>query len=111
VQTTAPDGTNQTAVQAGDPRFGMQVPVTTPDGLTANVTGSRTVTLSNPDDPSSLTNHTDTVVVNERTIRRSYDAATRTTTDTSPAGRRTERGAGSVFDTSGSFCRALRGQR
>ena len=111
MQTTAPDGTNQTAVQAGDPRFGMQVPVTTPDGLTANVTGSRTVTLSNPDDPSSLTNHTDTVVVNERTIRRSYDAATRTTTDTSPAGRRTERGAGSVFDTSGCFCRALRGQR
>jgi YD repeat-containing protein len=94
-QTTAPDGTTQTATEAGDPRFGLQVPVTTnatvttPDGLSANLTGARTVTLSNPNDPSSLTNQTDTVVVNGRTIQRTYDAATRTTTDTSPAGRHT----------------------
>ena len=94
-QTTASDGINQTAIEAGDPRFGMQVPVTTnatittPDGLTATTTGSRTVTLSDPADPSSLTNQTDTIVVNGRTILRTYDAATRTITDTSAAGRQT----------------------
>ncbi|MBI1815179.1 MAG: RHS repeat-associated core domain-containing protein [Deltaproteobacteria bacterium] len=92
-QVTQPDGITQASADAGDPRFGMQSPITksetitTPGGLTANLTSGRTVTLANAADPSSLTNQTDTVVVNGRTITRSYNVATRTITDTTPQGR------------------------
>ena len=47
----------------------------------------RTVTLTDPNDPLSLASQTDTVTVNGRVGTTAYDAATRTFTTTSPAGR------------------------
>jgi RHS repeat-associated protein len=80
----------------------MQAPVdqtttvTTPiDNLTATISGSRTAALGDPADPFSFTTHTETVTINGRTVTRAYDAATRTITDTSPAGRQTT----TVLDT------------
>jgi len=72
--STGPDGTVVTIVQGPDPRFGMQSPivesmeVSTPGGLTQAITMSRTVTLSDPNDPLSLTSQTDTMVVNGKTL-------------------------------------------
>ncbi|MGH3637835.1 MAG: Ig-like domain-containing protein, partial [Mycobacterium sp.] len=69
---TQADGTVQTSTIGPDPRFGLQAPVTTsssvstPDGLTATLTASRTANVSNPTDPLSLTTQTDTLVVNNR---------------------------------------------
>ena len=91
-ERTASDGTIQATAEGPDPRFGMQSPVqqdvdiTTPDGLSANVTSSRQVTEDAATPPSLLT-QTDTVSVNGRPIQRVYDASARTYTDTSPEGR------------------------
>jgi len=82
-----------TATDTGDPRWGMMAPVpksltvATPGGLTLNGTGARTATLSDPANPLSLTAQDDTVVLNGRTYRSHFNAATRTFTNTSPAGR------------------------
>jgi RHS repeat-associated protein len=91
--TTLPDGMQQDVVQGPDPRFGMQTPlpsaltVATPGGKTGSLTSTRTASLSDPSNPLSLTSQTDTVIFNGRTATRTYNAATRTFTDTSPAGR------------------------
>src|SRR5262249_20566643 len=67
---TNPDGTVSTIVLGPDPRFGMAAPLTAnqtialPGGLTATTTWSRAVTLSDPTNPLSLTQQTDTLVVN-----------------------------------------------
>src|SRR5262249_23441534 len=56
-----------------DPRFGLQAPIaasqtfTTPGGLTWSATGSRTATLTSPNNLFSLSTQTDTLVVNGRT--------------------------------------------
>jgi RHS repeat-associated protein len=90
---TQPDGISQTVSVTGDPRFGLQSPiptnlnVTTPGGKTGTLTNTRTATLSDPNNPLSLTSQTDTVNFNGRTAMRTYNATTRTATDTSPAGR------------------------
>lgn len=91
--TTSPSGTVITSVEGPDPRFGMQSPVLnsltirTPAGLTNTVNSVRTVTLTNPDDPFSISNLTDTVVINGRTNRLIYTAANRTVIATSAEGR------------------------
>ena len=78
----------------GDPRFGLQSPipttlnVNTPGGKAGTLTNTRTATLSDPNNPLSLTSQTDTVNFNGRTATRTYNATTRTATDTSPAGRK-----------------------
>jgi RHS repeat-associated protein len=90
---TAADGTATTVVLGPDPRFGMLAPlaasysVTTPGGVTSSTTVSRTATLTDPSNPFSLTQQTDTVLVNGQTYTRVYDAATRTFTMMSPTGR------------------------
>lgn len=96
---TEPADVVTTTQQGADPRFGMQAPIdqtttvttpaTPPDNLTATVTQSRSAALSNPADPFSFTTHTETVTVNGRSVTRSYDATSRTYTDTSPAARQT----------------------
>ena len=91
-RTTLPDGTVSTAIQGPDPRFGMQAPVVTSlttvtGGLTATATANRTAVLSDPTNPLSLQTLTDTATLNGRTSRSVYDAATRTATATSAAGR------------------------
>ena len=92
VRTTAPDGTVNTVVQGPDPRFSMQAPIpksltVATGGLTLTAATERTATLSDPNDPLSLTQQTDRVTVNGRTSTRIFDAATRTTTVNSAAGR------------------------
>jgi RHS repeat-associated protein len=92
-RTTLPDGIIETLVQGPDPRWGMQAPIfknlsrTTPAGLTRNITNERTATLANPNDPLSLQTLTDTLRINGRTFTSRYEAATRTLTSTSAAGR------------------------
>ncbi len=89
----APDGTVTTTVQTGDPRWGMQAPilksltVQTPGGLTSTLSTTRAVTLSNPNDPLSLSTQTDTLVINGRTYTSTYTQATRLLSTTTPANR------------------------
>jgi RHS repeat-associated protein len=90
---TVRNGTVSTSQQGPDPRFGMQVPVltswtlTTPGRLTWNTTDTRTVSLSDPSNQLSLATQTDVVKLNNHTYTRTYDAASRTFTLTTPAGR------------------------
>jgi YD repeat-containing protein len=56
----------------------------TPNGLVSTISTARAVTLSDPANPLSLVNQTDTVTVNGRDYTTVYDAATRTFTTTSP---------------------------
>ncbi|MGH8656615.1 MAG: hypothetical protein ACREYE_32480 [Gammaproteobacteria bacterium] len=91
--TTAPDGTVITILEGPDPRFGILSPVpalvTTklPSGLTATTTTERTATLTDPYDPLSLSRLSDTLTFNGKAYKRAYDAATKTWTGTSAAGR------------------------
>jgi YD repeat-containing protein len=91
--TTAPDGTVTTLVPGPDPRFGMQAPlrksltVRTPAGLQSTLTEARAVTLAG----TSLSTLTDTIALNGRTSTRIFDAALKTITDQTPAGRQTVR--------------------
>ncbi|MGQ0811306.1 MAG: NHL domain-containing protein, partial [Nitrospiraceae bacterium] len=87
---TAPDGTITTPTEGPDPRWGMQAPilksltVQTPLGLTSNLTSTRAVTLSNPNDPLSLATQTDTLVINGRSYTSTYTQATRLLSTTTP---------------------------
>ncbi len=91
--TTQPDGTVFDLLEGPDPRFSMMVPiptnqtVRTPSGLTTTTTTSRTVNLTDPNNPFSLTGLTDTATLNGRTFTSAYNATTKTFTDTSPQGR------------------------
>jgi RHS repeat-associated protein len=90
--TTLADGTLARQTLHPDPRFGMQAPlidrvVTLPNGLSQSITRAQSVTLADPANPLSLTRLTDTVKINGRTATRAFDAATRTWTLTSAAGR------------------------
>jgi len=60
---------------------------TTPSGLRRTVTVSRAATLADPANPLSATRLTETVTVNGRPSVSTYDAAARTVTAQSPAGR------------------------
>lgn len=87
------DGTIVEALLGPDPRFGMQVPlaktrsVTTPSGLESTVSNTRTVVLSDPENPLSVTSLTETFTVNGRNYTRAYNAASRKYTITTPQGR------------------------
>jgi YD repeat-containing protein len=91
---TLPDGMQITHLLGPDPRFGMQAPVVsrtsvTPSGKTLTVTRSRTPTLSNPNDPLTLTTLTEVVSVNGKPFTSVFTKATGKRTDTSPLGRQT----------------------
>jgi RHS repeat-associated protein len=90
--TTMPDGTTTTETQTPDPRFGMQAPVRgttikTPGGLTATTTMSRSVSLTDPRNPLSLTSMTEWSTVNGKTYTSAYNKSAKTITTTTPAGR------------------------
>lgn len=91
--TTYPDGTVVTALEKPDPRWGSKLflpgtsTITTPGGLTLNRDIIRSVVLTDPDDPFSVVSMTNTSTVNGRVSTSVYDAATLTTTNTSPGGR------------------------
>jgi len=87
------DGTNIETLIGPDPRFGMQSPliesatVKTPGGIAMTLSQSRAVTLTDPDNPLSLSTLTDTINRNGQTYTIAYDAVTRTFTKTTPVGR------------------------
>ncbi len=101
--TTFPDGTTVSVVLGADPRWGMRAPVatsvvvTTPGGKVNTTTTTRAVTLTNPIDLLSLATISQTVTVNGRAYAASYNAATRTLTQTSPAKRQMT----TIFDSRG----------
>jgi RHS repeat-associated protein len=105
--TLFPDGTTITRVLGPDPRFGMQAPMlqsltaTTPGGLVFQRSASRAVSLSDPANPLTLVSETQTDEVNGRTYTRTYAAATRTYTHSSPEGRVATR----VLDAQGRLTR------
>jgi RHS repeat-associated protein len=90
---TYPDGTMVTIFELADPRFGIQsayassTTITTPSGLTRRKLRSRSVTLSNSQDPLSLTSLSESMTVNGRTWHTSYSASARRMILTSAAGR------------------------
>lgn len=89
---THPDGTTTADRAAPDPRFGLESGYTassqtTTGASTLATTLNRSVTLANSNDPLSLVSLVERRSVNGRQSQRSYDAATRTWTSTSPAGR------------------------
>ncbi|WP_437724312.1 DNRLRE domain-containing protein [Sorangium sp. So ce861] len=91
---TSPDGTVVSVEVKGDPRFGMQAPIlskkttTTPLGRTRQVTGARSLTLSDPNNSFSLTSMTDTITVNGRQFTQVFNRAASTVATTLPSGRR-----------------------
>ena len=93
VDSHAADGSITTSTDGPDPRFGLQAPITAnfqvkqPNGLTLTANETASAILSNPNDLFSLTTLTTTRQINGRTTTQNYDAATRTTLSTTPAGR------------------------
>jgi RHS repeat-associated protein len=88
-----PDGLDTEVVTRPDPRWGRQVflperqTITTPGGLATTISATRTVELADPANPLSLTKLTDNITLNGGTSTRVFNAATRTETSTSAAGR------------------------
>ncbi len=86
-------GTQIVSKQGPDPRFGMQAPITakmtitTPNGLSALVTTEKTAELTDASNPLSVAKLTTKVTNNGRTSTGVYDAASKTVTATSAAGR------------------------
>jgi RHS repeat-associated protein len=91
--TTAADGTVYGTSVVGDPRFGLQAPVssgtvTRPSpAQSLTWSSSRTATLSIPSDPMSLTIQTDTYMQNGKTTTTTFNQAAKTFTTTSPEHR------------------------
>jgi RHS repeat-associated protein len=89
------DGISLYSGMGADPRFGNQArqPVrqvlSLPNGLVYNASMQRSVGLTNPADPLSLTGLTNAATINGRTYTQTYNATNRTLTLTSPEGRKT----------------------
>ncbi len=106
---TLRDGTTVDLLYGPDPRFGMQSPVLsslvirTPAGVTFQGGIERSTTLADRYDPLSLVDLVETVTVNGQSHELRYDAAGRTWTLTSAAGRQTSittDGAGRIIQLS-----------
>ncbi|HEY3496765.1 MAG TPA: RHS repeat-associated core domain-containing protein, partial [Polyangiaceae bacterium] len=94
--TSLPEGTSVQAFLTSDPRFGIAAPLRstttrTPAGLTRTSARSRSVVLSDPKNPFSVVSVVDTLTENSRVSSVRYDAATRTFTSTTAAGRTSTR--------------------
>lgn len=95
VTSTAPDGVTATQQLGPDPRFGMLAPIATsltlhtPGGLVHTQTTTRSAQFSNAADPTTLSSMTETFTLNGKAFTRTYSAATKTVTITSPLGRQT----------------------
>ncbi|MGP0098286.1 MAG: RHS repeat domain-containing protein [Terriglobales bacterium] len=88
-----PDGTSDSTTFGPDPRWGIQVPVTTSEtvnegSLTMNITGSRTASVKIPGNPFTLETQTNTQTVNGRTYSTVFTASKRTFVETTPVGRK-----------------------
>ena len=113
---TNADGSVERATFAPDPRWGMNAPivasvvVTTPAALTWQMTAVRSVVLSTPGNPFSLTSQQDEMTVNGETWRYTYNASNRRLTLQTPAGRQevwTVDGAGRLVSSIGDSSGAL----
>ncbi len=88
------DGTEVINTDKPDQRWGSQAPlpelitVKVPSGLVSNLKVARSVKLITPENPLSVAGLTETVDVNGRVFTSNYVAANRTTTKTSPLGRK-----------------------
>ncbi len=93
-QITDATGTISIVTHGADPRWGMLSPttssatVTTPGGRQLQASEVVTTTLTEPQNPLTLSAKTDTFTINGRAQTSTYTAATQTLTDTSPLGRR-----------------------
>jgi YD repeat-containing protein len=90
---TTPTGLVRTVKKTPDPRFKMAAPLpsskqTMPSGLTREMTIDRTVTLSDPNDPLSLTDETTTVTMNGQIYTTVFSSATHTISGMTPTGRK-----------------------
>ncbi|MBN2383247.1 hypothetical protein JXQ70_10225 [bacterium] len=96
-ETTYPDGTYVKTEIAIDPRWdtivkypsSITITTGTTDPKTATITTSRESTLSDSNDPMTLTGQTETVTINNRTYTSVFDglSSPKTITDTTPEGR------------------------
>lgn len=91
---TSPNGVVTTLIPEPDSRFGLQAvlgqeTVRLPSGLTRVTRFGRGVTLSDPDDPLSVSVEIDSTVVNGRVSTTRFDKVASTVTTTSAGGRRT----------------------
>src|SRR5205807_1291973 len=99
---TTPDGQVDNLAQSGDPRFGMQAPIAksdtiaTPGGLNFVINRARSVTLSDPLNPLSLTAQNDTATINGNTFTSAFSASTRQFTLTSAESRQAFRTIDSI---------------
>jgi RHS repeat-associated protein len=90
---TWPDGSVMTTTLSPDSRFGLQSPIVTseqrqlPSGLSLTTSSSRSVVLSVPGDPLSLSSQTDTWTVNGQTSTRLFDRLQMRWTFQTPTGR------------------------
>ena len=87
-----PDGTSNSTTMGPDPRWGLQVPVTTSETVTQGtlsmkITGSRTASVSTPGNPFTLVSQTDKQAINGRTYSSVFTTSDRTYLDTTPVGR------------------------
>lgn len=102
VEYEYPGSATVSASTSTDPRFGMRAPVisalttTTSKDLTKDLSGTRTVTLSDQEDPLSVSTLTTTVTVDGRTKSERYADADRTLTTTFPTGRSVTEGVGTA---------------
>ncbi len=92
-QITDATGTVSNVTHGADPRWGMLAPTTsaatvsTPGGRQLKASEVVTTTLTDPQNPLTLSAKTDTFTINGRIHTSAFTAATRTATDTSPLGR------------------------
>lgn len=92
-RSVTPDGTIASVTMIRDPRFELQAPtlsrfgVTLPSGLALTGRSSRTTTLVNLQDPLSLTQQTDSLIIGGAVSRTVFDATARTLTHYTPEGR------------------------
>jgi YD repeat-containing protein len=89
--TTAPDGTIIIQTSGIDPRFGMQAPVvkalsvTMPSSLSATISEGRKITQMTG---SAVTGFLDSLIINGKVYRTSFDGISKVFTNTTPVGRR-----------------------
>ena len=97
ITTTLPDGTVSVVTSKADPRFGTEllVPssfsVTMPSGKRLSASFSRSVTLAQPTNPTSMSSLTESLVVNGAAYSGTFNGAARTWTIMTPTGRQDTR--------------------
>jgi hypothetical protein len=98
-----PDGSEVVTTRQADPRWGDDTPIvstttTLPSGLSLVETRTRTVNLTDEVNPFSMTQQTDTRIVNGRETTTQYVVGAGTFTTTTPEGRTSVREIDALAD-------------